>query len=330
MKKLFVAISLGLGLRWASAEPQLPSPNVLLESRAVSIGVVHARPDDTGFRDLFKTAWEAMKGRGKGGGTVLDVITNFLSATTQENILLQLLPFQGVRIDQIDEKGRDRASFMVTLCGWPGVQGLFYQSLLNGPDGKPYPTEKVGRETVVLRPKPGQALEDAPALARVDGTFYAFSDLETAKRILENRQGANLELTKVFSQIDQKQDTYGVLLNRQESLYRFFNWVNRHDFEVVRQAVGEQKLVDTFKHIDFCTWQGDLISDDRMDMQVRFRADAADKAEQLEDVLSVAREALALKGRMGDLQMTTVDQDVLLNIQFTGYRKMLTDYLGKS
>ena len=321
---------LGLSLAgWAWAEPKLPAPTVLLDSRAVSIGVVHARPEDAGFQQLFKTAWGAMRQRKGGGGSFLDLLSTFLSHSTQESMLLGMLPFQGVRIDHFDEKGHDRASFMVTLSGFQGLQGLFYNTLLRGPDGASYPTERIGKDTLVIRPKPGQPKEEAPAVARVDGTFYSFADQETAHRILEHKQGQNPDLTRIFQQLDQQQDTYGVLLNRQDSLYRFFNWVNRRDFESVRQAVGEEKLLNCFRHVEYCTWQGDLISDDRMDMQVRFRADSIENAEVLENVLTTARQALAAQGRMGETQMATVDQDVLVSLQFTGYRKMLTDYLSR-
>jgi len=320
---------LGLALLAGVAGAEMPSPSILLDSRAVSIGVVHARPDDTGFKEMLKTAWETMRAREGGGATFLDLISSFLSRATQENILLGFLPFQGVRIDHIDEKGRDRASFMVTAAGWPGIQGLFWNTLLNGPDGKPYPTEAVGRDTLVIRPKVGQAVEDAPAVARKDGTFYSFADVETARRILEKKDLVNPAISTVLAELNQDSDTYGVLINRQQSLYRFLTWVNRRDFETVKQAVGEEKLLKAFEHVEVVTWQGDLVSDDRMDMQVRFRTDNPEQALQLEEVLSTARSALAEKGRTGDLQMTSVDQDVLVDIQFQGYRKMMVDYLQR-
>ena len=323
-----MALAVCASAGWCEA-PKLPSPQVLMDSRAVSLGVVIARPEDNGFKQLFKTAWAAVQKRPGGGGGVIDMISGFLSKTAQENMLLGFLPFQMVRIDHFDEKGRDKASFMVTLSGWPGLQGLFYGTLLNGPDGTPYPTERVGNETVVVRPRPGQPKEDAGVVARVAGTFYSFADLTTAHRILEKKQGVNPELMANLAGLNQDLDTYGVLLNRQDSLMRFLEWVNRRDFEVVRAAVGPDKLVNLFKHVDLVTWQGDLISDDRMDMQVRFRTDSPEQAEIMEEVLSTARTALAERGRTGDLQMTTVDNDVLVDIQFTGYRKMLTDYLER-
>ncbi|MBT9583197.1 hypothetical protein IV102_07600 [bacterium] len=328
MKKTLFALACLTNLVWADG-PKLPPPSSLLDSKAVSLGVVHARPDDTGFKELFKTAWGAVQKRPGGTGGVIDMIGGFLSRTAQENMLLGFLPFQMVRIDHFDEKGRDRASFMVTLSGWPGLQGLFFATLLNGPDGQPYPTERVGNETVVIRARPGQPKEDAGVVARLGGTFYSFADIEIARRILEKKQGNNPDLSAILSALNQEMDTYGVLLNKQDSLMRFLEWVNKRDFEAAKTSVGAEKLTNLFKHVELVTWQGDLISDDRMDMQVRFRTDSPDQAEVMEEVLSTVRKTLAERGRTGDLQMTTVDNDVMLDIQFTGYRKMLTDYLER-
>lgn len=334
MRTFVQALVLTVGLAWSgSAETRsrvFPAPTVLLDSQAVSIGVVQARADDAGFRQLFATAWDAMKHRNGGSGGFLDLVTAFLSRSTQENILLGFLPFQGVRIDNFDENGENHASFMVSLGGFYGIQGLFYNSLLNGPDGKPYPTERVAGETVIVRQKPGMTAEQAGVVARVDGTFYSFSDLRTARRVLENQTGENPDLRKVLAGVDASNDTYGAIVNRQEALLRFLTWINKRDFEAVRQAVGEEKLRNTLGTVKYLSWQGDLISDDRMDMQVRFHAGKPEEAEALEDVLQTAHDALAARGRMGDWQMTTVEEDVLLGIQFTGYRKMLTDYLTKS
>lgn len=300
----------------------------MLDSKTVSLGVVHARPNDEGFKSLFNTAWDSIKTRTGGSGSALDLVSNFLGRSST-NILMQFLPFQMVRIDHFDDQGHDKASFMVTMSGFQGLQGIFYTGLLNGPEGKPYETEKIGKETVIIRAKPGQKREEAMVLARVNGTFYGFADLETAHRILEKKNTANPDLSKNLGLVNQDQDTYGVLLNRQNSVLRFFEWANRRDFQAIQQAIGEEKLNKLFEHVTLVTWTGDLISDDRMDMQVRWRTDTPESCEALEDALSVARKTLAERGRTGEIRLTTVDTEVLLDIQFTGYRKMLQDYLAR-
>ncbi len=310
------------------ATDPMPPISLMVDATTVSLGVVHARPEDEGFKSLFGTAWDSIKTRTGGSGSALDLVSSFLGRSTT-NILLQLLPFQMVRVDHFDEQGRDKPSFMVTMSGFQGLQGIFYSGLLNAPDGKPFETEKVGKETVIIRAKPGQKREEALVLARVNGTFYGFADLETAHRILEKKTAANPELVKTLPLVNQEQDTYGVLLNRQNSVLRFFEWANRRDFEAIKASIGEEKLNKLFEHVTLVTWTGDLISDDRMDMQVRWRTDSPEASEALEDALSTARKTLAERGRTGEIRLTTVDTEVLLDIQFTGYRKMLQDYIAR-
>lgn len=306
----------------------MPPISIMLDARTVSLGVVHARPEDEGFKSLFTTAWDSIKTRSGGSGSALDMVSTFLGRSTT-NILMQFLPFQMVRVDHFDDEGHDKPSFMVTMSGFQGLQGIFYNTLLNGPDGKPFETEKIAKETVIIRAKPGQKREEALVLARINGTFYGFADLSTAHRVLEKKNAANPDLSKNLSLVNQDQDTYGVLLNKQNSVLRFFEWANRRDFEAIKASIGEEKLNKIFEHVTMVTWTGDLISDDRMDMQVRWRTDAPEIAEQLEDVLSIARKALSDRGRTGEIRITTVDTEVLLDIQFTGYRKMLQEYLAR-
>ncbi len=306
----------------------MPPISIMLDARTVSLGVVHARPEDEGFKSLFTTAWDSIKTRSGGSGSALDMVSTFLGRSTT-NILMQFLPFQMVRVDHFDDEGHDKPSFMVTMSGFQGLQGIFYNTLLNGPDGKPFETEKIAKETVIIRAKPGQKREEALVLARINGTFYGFADLSTAHRVLEKKNAANPDLSKNLSLVNQDQDTYGVLLNKQNSVLRFFEWANRRDFEAIKASIGEEKLNKIFEHVTMVTWTGDLISDDRMDMQVRWRSDSPEACEALEDALSTARKTLAERGRTGEIRLTTVDTEVLLDIQFTGYRKMLQDYVAR-
>ena len=306
----------------------MPPISIMLDARTVSLGVVHARSEDEGFKSLFTTAWDSIKTRSGGSGSALDMVSTFLGRSTT-NILMQFLPFQMVRVDHFDDEGHDKPSFMVTMSGFQGLQGIFYNTLLNGPDGKPFETEKIAKETVIIRAKPGQKREEALVLARINGTFYGFADLSTAHRVLEKKNAANPDLSKNLSLVNQDQDTYGVLLNKQNSVLRFFEWANRRDFEAIKASIGEEKLNKIFEHVTMVTWTGDLISDDRMDMQVRWRSDSPEACEALEDALSTARKTLAERGRTGEIRLTTVDTEVLLDIQFTGYRKMLQDYVAR-
>lgn len=311
------------------ARADLPDPRRMLDSGAVSLGVVRALPDDEAVRDLIKTAWAAVQGRPAVKGSFLSLLTGFLSSSTQEDMLLQLLPLQGVRIDGFDEQGRDRASFMLTAQGWRGLQTMYYNSLLNGPDGQPYPTEQVGAETVTVRVKPGQTREEATVMARVGGTFYSFANLATARRLLGGSPAVSGPLAAAWKRVDTSGDTFGAVINQNGSLGRFLAWINKRDYGRVRDVLGEEELTRALAGVRTMTWQGNMESSDAMLFQLRFQTASADAAEALESALSRARATLAEIGRVNDLQVTSLDTDVLVKVEMIGYRKMLTDYLQR-
>lgn len=153
---------------------------------------------------------------------------------------------------------------MVTLSGWPGLAGAVFCHSAQWPRWTALPHRKGGNETVAIRARPGQPKEDAGVVARWGSTFYSFADIEIARRILEKKQGNNPDLSAILS-FNQEMDTYGVLLNKQDSLMRFLEWVNKRDFEAAKASVAK-KLTNLFKHVELVTWQGDLIHMNRMDM----------------------------------------------------------------
>ena len=317
---------------WALEPPRklvLPEPTSILAEGAVSLGVLRARPEDAGFQALMKTAWEALQARPASGGW-LGLLTGLLSRGTQENVLLGLLPFQGVRMDWLDSSGKDHAAMMLTVAGWPGLQSIFWGGLLSGPDGKPYPEKQIGGKTVILRVKPGQTEEQAAASAREGGSFYHFSDLETARRVWGEGAKPEPALGPILAELDNQQDTYGVILNRNGSLMRILKWVNWGDTTAVENAVGPERMRQVVSGVRYLTWTGDLVDDNTMNMQVKFHTDSEETAEAVAQLLRDARKTLKERGRAADLQMITRSEDVLLDVQMVGYRRLLQEYLKRS
>ena len=325
-----------LTLMPASAQPassdrkRNPVPDALqyLDPDCVAWGVLSARPEDKGFQALLRTAWQGMRDNPTSSAPWLGVVSAFLSQATQEDVLLGFLPFQGVRVDRLDEKGQDHFSTVVTMSGWPGVQSLFWSSLLNGPDGKPFQTRTVNGETIVLRPKAGQEPTQGPAMARVKGSFMAFSDLATGELSLTPRQPSG-EVYTIASKLDKTQDTMGVLLNRKESLLRFLTWLDAHDVNILETGLGRERLQKDISKIEYVTWVGDLLSDDRMDLEFHFHTQGETQAEEVAEMLKEARGALKDKGRAAELQMTTVRGDVIVRIEMVGFREMLQSFLKR-
>ena len=312
---------------------KIPSPLVLVDKDAISVGVVSARMEDEGVRSLLKTAWATIQSSGLSSTNIFSMILGFLSQTTQDNILLNLLPVQAVRVVHLDANGRESSTFMVTMQGYPGIQqSMLWPSFRTDPAGKPYTVKTTKTPSFIIRPKPGQDTNQASAVTRLDGTYYAFPDVARAERMLEGKVEPPPEIMEMLDTVDQHQDTYGVMINRRRSLESFFEWINVSDYRQVQNGVGAQKLSQALEHVESLAWTGDLVSDDQMNMQIRFRNDNNEHARALADVLNQTRHILKDVGRAGDLQMTTVDRDVLLQIQMVGYRAMLINYLrnGKS
>lgn len=315
----------------ALAEPSdktvkvLPDPYQWLDNSTVSWGVVHARKEDKGFQAFLKTAWQGMRNGGN-SNSWLGLVSTFLSSAKQEDVLLGFLPFQGVRVDRLDPDGKDHSGTMVTIAGWPGVQSLFWNSLLTDSDGKNYQTESVNGQTLVLRPKPGQKPQEGPAVARVRGNFYAFSDPGTARSCMTST-GPSGDAYTIAKDLDVSgQDTYGVAVNRMDSLARFLEWMDKYDFQAVSDHYGDAKLHADLNKIHHVTWVGDLQDDDVMQFQFTLSANSEEDAEIVENLVKEARKALKAKGRAADLQMTTVRKDIVLRLQMIGYRQLLQNY----
>jgi hypothetical protein len=241
-------------------------------------------------------------------------------------MLLGFLPFQGIRVERLDEEGQEHSSTVLTLAGWPGLQGLIWETLLNGPDGKPYPTRIVGHDTLIMRPKIGQDAAVGMVAARIKGTFMYFSDFATGQHFLTNHRPSG-PVYDIAKDLDSTQDSFGVLLNRKNSLLRFLEWLDDFDFSVIEKAVGAERFRTDIAVVDYVAWTGALVDEDRMELDMRFRLLDESKAEELEQMLTTARQALKTQGRAANLQITTIRNDMLCRVQMTGYRQMLLSYL---
>jgi hypothetical protein len=306
---------------------KLPNPQVLLDEDAVSIGVVQADPQNAGMKAMLKVAWDTLQASGATSSGIFGVLSSLLRSSTQENLLLGFLPVQAVRVDHLDKDGSDHASIMATAAGYQGYQSLFWNTLLIDSTGTPYPTVRLKTHTLIIRPRPGHDSTQAVAMTRFDGSVYSFPDAHRAEHLLEGHPRAPAEIVELLAEMDPKHYSYGVVLNKHNSLSTFLTWINQSDYARVTQGVGADKLKDALAHIEAVTWEADLVSDDQMNMQVRFRADDEAHAKTLSVVLKQARQILKDAGRARELQMTTVDRDVLLDLQMVGYRQMLVNYV---
>lgn len=339
MKRLLLVIVLlgALALPAAGVEPprrvQFPNPEQFLERESICLAVLQARPQDQGFRGLLAHVWKALNGRSS--FTLPPLYTLMLQAMgagQEQEALLSFLPVQLIRVDRLGADGRPEPTFAVTVSGWPGLQGLFYSSLTAAPNGTPFPTRRHRGETLVLRP----GWEDptrSQVLSRVNGTFLSCPTPDRARSLIENLAGPRSSppqtaLLYAAQRLDRSQDTYGVLVNRDGSLLTFLDWLNEVDMERVRQEVGKGEVDAAAARVRWMTWEGDVVSDDQVDLRVKFETDTPAGAEQAAEVLRKARGVMAKYNRAGHFQVGASGSRVDVLFSMIGFRSAVQSYVN--
>ncbi len=304
-----------------AAQPSsgLPDPLHFADGNCVSFGVVQVRPEDTAFQAAFQAVARELETRQLDSASWIGILSSLLSQNQRAALFSGLLPAQGIRVDYLDAQGGLHSATVVTCTGWKGFQALLWGRLMMDKSGQPWPVEKVGRNEVVLR-KDG-------TVARINGSFYAFSDKEIARTTLERKPAP---APKDFAELDKTHDTYGLLFNRQNSLARFLRWVDRHDYAAVQKAFGEARFSEANQAVDSVRWTGELLDDDRVSLEIRVRLKEAGKAELVDEFLSVARQILKERGRPARVESCIVDDEVLINAEIAGNRSFFLNYFTSS
>lgn len=327
--------ALGLPAR-ASVEPPrrvpFPNPEVFLERESVCLAVVHARPQDEGFQALVSHVWTVLQGRSLFALPPLyAVLLQTMGGGAEGEGLLSFLPVQLIRVDRLGADGRPQPTFAVSVSGWPGLQGVFYSSLTTGADGTPWPTRLYRGETLVLRP----GWEDptrSQVVARVNGTFLNCPTPDRARAVVDaladpRPSPPQTSLLYACQRLDRSQDTWGVLVNREGSLLPFLEWLNELDMERVRSEVGAAELEAAAARVRWMSWEGDVASEDQVDLRVRFQTDTPDGAEQVARVVQKARGTLAKYNRAGHFQVGATGTEVDVLFSMVGFRTAVQSFV---
>lgn len=303
-----------------AAEPQkvdLPNPMGFVDAGCVSFGVLHARADDRNIHRMMQNLALELDRRQLDSSTWVGILANLLSPAQRQKMLLGFLPFQGIRLDYLDNAGSLHSATVVTVSGWRGLQGLFYNKLLTDPQGRPYPTKKVGRADVTVRRE--------GAIARLDGTFYAFTDTMMAQRCLVKSAHS---IPALYKTLDTSHDTYGILYNRQKSLSRFLHWMNMDDLAAVENAMGRDRFKKAMDAVEYLMWQGEVLDDDHLDLEMRVHVPHAEDAPLVQELLTVARKVLKDRGRPTEVtNKQSTSHDITFDMVIGGNRKFFLDYL---
>ena len=311
---------------------KIPEPKLFLNPDTVSLFVVRANPDDDAFRALFNTAWESLSGpRGAGSNWIYRAILAKIQGE-DSNALSSLLPAQYIRIDSMGEGASEPwPTTATTVSGWPGLQALWYRAQGKGDGGEDLPTEELGDATLILR----QGSED-PTLGRVltklDGTIASFPSARLAryavKRWVKNdTQSPDPEMESLLSSIDTNHHTYGVLFNQRGSVVKFLRWLHKGDVGKAEAAVGTERFERVTKEVLSMTWEGDLLSDNELQLAIRFRTTSPKAREELTTMLKDIRAVLDEYGRAGKMEATGLDNELYVDFRLVGHKGMLKRYI---
>ena len=317
-RKLTLALALTLAVAAEPPKNSLPDPLSYVDPSCVSFGVMHARADDQAIHRTMQMLWTELEKRHLSSDSWVGMLANFLSTGQRQQLLLGFLPFQGIRLDYLDSQGGAHSATVVTVAGWKGLQGLFWNRLIHDSQGKPWPTQRVGGADVV-NSRDGK-------LARRDGTFYKFTDTMMAQRCLLQSRHA---VPALYNSLDRSHDTYGVLHNRQLSLRRFLTWMNMDDVAAVEKAMGVDKFKRAMESVEYLTWQGEVLDDDRLDLEMRIHVVRPQENELVSELLTVARRVLKERGRPTEIKTRIVGSDLMLDMVIGGNRQFFLDYLTK-
>lgn len=309
---------------------EFPAPESLLERDSVCVAVLKARAEDIGFRALLANAWQALNS-GPALPPVLSLTLAAMGRAQDQDGLLSLLPAQVVRVDRLGSQGLPEPTFAFTVAGWQGLQALFFSTLTTGSDGRPLPTREHRGQTLVLR----EGWEDptrARVLSRVKGTFLSCPTPDRTRQLIDllgrpRTAPPQTSLLYAFQRLDASKDTYGALVNQEGSLMRFLEWLNPVDTERVVLEVGPEELEAAAGHAKWVTWEGDVVSDDQVDLRVKFESDTPGGAEQIAEVLRKARGVLARYDRAGHFQVGASGRQVDLYFSMIGFRSAVQGYV---
>lgn len=324
-----------LALPALAAEPstkaELPTPETFIMEDTISLAVVQARPQDQGFKALLDAAWEGFGGvTGENANTFFRIVLKAIQGENS-NALMSFLPAQIIRADALGADGLPYPTLAVTVAGWTGLQNIFYTGMGTDSSGKKYPTRDTEAATLILR----EGWKDpsrSHILTRMKGTFMSFPTVEKAEQVVTrfDKGETNLptnQFVELLSQLDRQADTYGVVINRNGSLMKFLRWFNKADTNRIAKSVGPERMAEVMAGVQSMSFTGDLVNENEMHFLVTFRTDSPKTREELTDVLKEARDVLEQYGRAGELQLSGLRNDVLVDFKMLGYKDMMKSYV---
>ena len=319
---------------WAAPEGNpIPDPALLPESDSFSIGVVQLRPDDEAIKSLLEAALKSISsGEAKLPASMADV-SDYLSRNNRADLLFAGLPFQGVRVDRLLPSGQTSPAYAVTLAGWRGLQVNLFNSLSQGAGGKAFPTERYRVTDFVFRDRSDDPTS-AGTLCRVNGTFLFSPSKDAAKKIVDRLSPkdkplgpSNGALLKAFQALPKTPDAYGILLNQKGAFSALLKSMNNDQIQKIRDKVGSDRLEKVVANTKSVTWQVEIVSADRAELQAILAMEQKDVAEAV-SLLEEGKANLDTT-KVADLSVTAGAGTVTAKGAIVGLKQLMLDGLAK-
>jgi len=324
----FLRLGLALLLAAGVGAQSLPEPLWLGRSDHLSIMVARLRAEKPGLRQLILTAM-AGDGQSSSGPSMATVLDGVLSQRSRQSIVLAALPLQWVRLDRADTRGRLLPVTALTLTGWKGLQSLAYNSMVLGD-----PSVKIHHhrgEAIYLRPG-WQNPEEARVMTRARGTFLNCANLDLAREASDRLASPPSKkpsgpLWQTLATVSSEKDLYGAVINRQGVLLKLVLWAGGGVAGRVRDRFGPERFDRTASLVSQVTWEAEVVSDDRLELDLRFQTAGSQGVGELEQLWSEARQELSQEHRLGSLETSPLPGGIRVQLSVVGFRRYVAGFL---
>lgn len=313
----------------------IPDPATMIEADSFSIAVVMARPDDTSIQNLLKSALNSIAtGQAKLPASMAQA-QDFLAQNNRADLLIDGLPFQGVRVDRLLPSGQTSPTIASTLSGWRGLQVQVYNGLAADSSGKAYPSVTYRRNDLVSLPSANDPTSPGN-LVKVNGTFLFAPTQAEAKTIIDRltpkedgsvAPKAGGPLAAAWAALDKSGDAYGVAINNKGAFSTLLKSMPNEYTDKVREKVGSDRLDKGVAAVKTATWSVNIVSDDRAECLATLKCDPAQAAD-------VA--AMFTEGQQGldatkitDASAVASGDTVTVKFAIIGLQQLMLDSLAK-
>jgi hypothetical protein len=311
----------------------IPDPELIPEADSFSIAVVEFRGDDEAIKSLLEAALKSVSsGEAKLPESMADV-SDYLARNNRADMLFAGLPFQAVRVDRMLPSNQSSPSYAITLAGWKGLQSQLFNSLSVGPGGKTYPSQRYRITDLVSRDH-----ADDPSwpgtLCRVNGTFLFSPSADQAKKTVDRLAPkdkpvgpAGGPLLTAYKALPKTPDAFGVMLNQKGAFSALLKSVNNEHVQKLRDKVGSDRLERSVANVQSATWQVEIVSADRAEMQATLMVDPKNQAEV----------AAVIEDGKGNLDTTKVTEVIItqgagtvtVKAAVIGLKQLMLDAMAK-